>query len=94
MTVAELSLETDPSGAFATTGELAEEDGLASAADPGQRPIRMGRVRFAQEALELGEERVTPRQVWGRDAVPWTERVGELFSSGSWLGLRHVTYPL
>jgi hypothetical protein len=94
VTVAKLPFETDPSRGFATTGELAEKDGLAGAADSSQRPVRVGRVRLAQEALELGEQRVTPREVRRGDAVPWTKRVRELFSSGSWLGLRHVVYPL
>ncbi len=83
MTVAELSLHTDPPGAFGTTGELAQEDGLAGTADPGQRPVRMGRVRFVQEALELGEQRVTPREVWRGDAVPFLPRLYLRYLVGS-----------
>jgi hypothetical protein len=50
-------------------------------------------MNLAEEALELGEQRVTPRQVWRGDAVPWTEWVREVFSSGSSLSLIHRVHP-
>jgi len=47
-------------------------------------------MSLAQEALELGEQWVTPREVWRRDAIPWPERVRELLSWNFRLGLAHV----
>ena len=92
--VAELALEAEPAGALGARCELAEQDGLAGSAEPGQRPVRMGRMRLAEEALELGEQRghAPPGTAGQRRSLGGTGSRAVRF--GLWLGLSHVVYPL
>ena len=93
MTLPHLALEGDPARPLRAAGELGEEDRLAGATQAGQRPVRMERL-LGDEGIELGQQPVAPGQVWRPDAVPGSERIGQLFGSMYRLGLGHGIYPL
>lgn len=77
MTLTQLSLECEPPRTLGPRRELVDKHCLARAPEAGQRPVGVQRS-LIDERLELGNQAMTASEVRRGNAVPGSERVGDL----------------